>query len=145
MEITMTNFNVNFTNAWWLLLLIPAVALTLISYFRLNKRYRCTRNRIVSISLHLVIMLLAIALLAGLSFEYYKPNTETEVILLVDSSFTTEDTESDSDDYIRSIIDNCDSMLTANNKRNPTLYFRNNPRWQYPVLVYGELKTDFEK
>ena len=80
----MTNFSVNFTNAWWLLLLIPAVALTLISYFRLNKRYRCTRNRIVSISLHLVIMLLAIALLAGLSFEYYKPNTETEVILLVE-------------------------------------------------------------
>jgi len=106
----MTNFSVKFTNAWWLLLLIPAVALTLISYFRLNKRYRCTRNRIVSISLHLVIMLLAVALLAGLSFEYYKPNTETEVILLVDSSFTTEDTESDSDDYIRSIIDNCDSM-----------------------------------
>ena len=110
METKMTNFSVNFTNAWWLLLLIPAVVLTLISYFSLNKRYRCTRNRIVSITLHLVIMFLAIALLAGLTFEYYTPNTETEVILLVDSSDTTSDTEDGSDDFIKSVIDNCDSM-----------------------------------
>ncbi len=106
----MTNFSVNFTNAWWLLLLIPAVGLTLISYFTLNKRYRCTRNRITSITLHLVIMFLAIALLAGLTFQYYVPNTETEVILLVDTSFTTDDTAEESNDFVKSVIDNCDSM-----------------------------------
>ncbi len=106
----MTNFSVNFTNAWWLLLLIPAVGLTLISYFTLNKRYRFTRNRITSITLHLVIMFLAIALLAGLTFQYYTPNTETEVILLVDTSFTTEDTAEESNDFVKSVIDNCDSM-----------------------------------
>ena len=111
METKMTNFNVNFTNAWWLLLLIPAVVLTLISYFRVNKRYRCTRNRIVSVSLHLVIMFLAIALLAGLTFDYYVPNTENEVIVLVDSSFTTEDAEDDADDFVKTVIDNCDSMF----------------------------------
>ena len=33
---------------WWLLLLIPALALTLIPYFKLKKRYRRTRNRISS-------------------------------------------------------------------------------------------------
>ena len=81
----MTNLSVNFTNAWWLLLLIPAVALTLGSYFKLNKRYRCTRNRIVSIVMHLVIMLLAILMLAGLTLDYYTPNTEKEVILLVEN------------------------------------------------------------
>ena len=107
----MTNFRVNFTNAWWLLLLIPAVALTLISYFKINKRYRCTRNRIVSICLHLVIMLLAISLLAGLTFDYYIPNTETEVLVLVDSSFTTEDTEDRIDDFVKTVIDNCDNMF----------------------------------
>ena len=106
----MTNFSVNFTNAWWLLLLIPAIGLTLISYFTLNKRYRFTRNRITSITLHLVIMFLAIALLAGLTFQYYTPNTETEVILLVDTSFTTEDTFEESNDFVKSVIDNCDSM-----------------------------------
>jgi len=130
----MTNFSVNFTNAWWLLLLIPAVALTLISYFKLNKRYRCTRNRIVSISLHLVIMLLAIALLAGLTFDYYKPNTETEVILLVDSSFTTEDTVDSSDDFIKSIIDNCDSM-----------YKLGIVKFGYDQVYAVELTNDLEK
>ena len=107
----MTNLSVNFTNAWWLLLLIPAVALTLGSYFKLNKRYRCTRNRIVSMSMHLVIMLLAILMLAGLTLDYYTPNTEKEVILLVDTSYTTEASEHDTDRFIKTVIDNCDSMF----------------------------------
>ena len=107
----MTNFSVNFTNAWWLLLLVPAVALTLGSYFKLNKRYRCTRNRIVSIALHLVIMLLSILLLAGFTVEYYTPNTKTEVILLVDTSYTMEGAEEEADDFIKAVIDNCDSMF----------------------------------
>ena len=105
----MTNFSVNFTNAWWLLLLIPAFALTLISYFKLNKRYRCTRNRIVSIVMHLVVMVLATALLAGMTLEYMKPNTEVEVILLVDYSYTLEDSENEVDDFIKDVIDNCNS------------------------------------
>ena len=106
----MTNFSVNFTDARWLLLLIPAVALTLGSYFKLNKRYRFTRNRMVSIIMHLVIMLLSIVLLAGLTVEYYTPNTETEVILLVDVSNTTEKSETQVDNFIKTVIDNCDSM-----------------------------------
>ena len=106
----MTNFSVNFTNAWWLLLLIPAFALTLISYFKLNKRYRFTRNRIVSIVMHLVVISLAILLLAGLTIEYYKPNTEVEVVLLVDSSYTLEDSEGEVDDFVKDVIDSCNSQ-----------------------------------
>lgn len=106
-----TNLSVNFTNAWWLLLLIPAVVVTLWSYFKLNKRYRCTRNRIVSITMHLVIMALAILMLAGLTVEYFTPNTEKEVILLVDVSHTTEDAEQEMDQFIKTVIDNCDSMF----------------------------------
>ena len=63
----MTNFSITFTKPWLLLLLVPALLLTLIPYFRLNKRYRCTRNRIVSMALHVVIMLLAVSLLAGVT------------------------------------------------------------------------------
>jgi len=106
-----TNFSVNFTEVRWLLLLIPAVALTLGSYFKLNKRYRYTRNRITSIALHLIIMLLAILLLAGFTVEYYTPNTETEVILLVDTSFTTEAEQQSAETFIKTVIDNCDSMF----------------------------------
>ena len=82
----MTNLSVNFINAWWLLLLIPAVGLTVYTYFKVNKRFRCTRNRVVSVVMHLVVTFLSALLLAGFTVEYYTPDTEVEVILLVDSS-----------------------------------------------------------
>ena len=91
-------------------MLIPAVGLTLISYFRLNKRYRCTRNRIVSIVMHLIVMLLGIAVLAGFTIEYHTPDTEKEVILLVDVSKTTKEMKYRTDDFVRTVIDNCDSL-----------------------------------
>lgn len=105
----MTNFSINFSNAWWLLLLIPAFGLTLFSYFRLNKRYRCTRNRIVSIVLHLTIMILSTLLLAGLTFEYDETNEENEVILLVDSSYTLDESDAEIDEFIQEVVLNCDS------------------------------------
>ena len=107
----MTNFSINFSYPWLLLLLIPAGLLTLIPYFRLNKRYRCTRNRIVSIVLHLIIMVLSISVLAGISFDYDVPNEENEVIILVDTSDSGEKSLSDKDDFIKSVIDNSDSMF----------------------------------
>lgn len=108
----MTNFKINFLYPWLLLLLIPAIAFTLLSYFKLGKRYRCTRNRIVSMALHLTVMLLAIAILAGITFSYFKPNTENEVILLVDASYSTsEDSQDDLDEFIKAVIDNTDSKF----------------------------------
>ena len=91
-------------------MLIPAVGLTLISYFRLNKRYRCSRNRIVSIVMHLIVMFLGIAVLAGFTIEYHTPDTEKEVILLVDVSKTTKEMKYRTDDFVRTVIDNCDSL-----------------------------------
>lgn len=82
----MKNFSIEFENPWFLLLLIPAIALTLIPYFRSPKKYRKTRNRITSMVLHGIIMVLAISVLSGISFNYEIPNKETEVILLIDKS-----------------------------------------------------------
>ncbi len=107
----MTNFSINFTYPWLLLLLIPAALLTLIPYFRLNKRYRCTRNRIASMALHLIIMVLAVTLLAGISFEYDTPNSDNEVILLVDSSFSGEKSEQEKNEFIQDVIAQGDSMF----------------------------------
>ena len=108
----MTNFQINFEHPWLLLLLIPAIALPLLSYFKLSKRYRCTRNRIVSLTLHLIVMFLSIAVLAGLTFSYYKPNIENEVILLVDVSYSnTEDKQEDVDSFIKSVVDTSNSKF----------------------------------
>lgn len=45
----MSDFNITFTYPWLLLLLIPAAALVLFAYFRISKKYRRNRNRVLSI------------------------------------------------------------------------------------------------
>lgn len=108
----MSNFSVNFSNPWFLLLLIPAVGLTLLPYFRMAKKYRRTRNRIVSIALHLVIMILSISVLAGITFEYDVPNTENEVLLLVDVSDSEgEASAQQKDEFIQTVINSSNSMF----------------------------------
>ena len=88
----MTNFQIQFNEPLLLLLLIPAFFFALFPYFRLAKRYRRTRNRIISVVLHCLIMVLAITLLAGIGFTYQVPNSENEVILLVDASDSSSET-----------------------------------------------------
>ena len=101
----MTNFSITFTKPWLLLLLVPALLLTLIPYFRLNKRYRCTRNRIVSMALHVAIMVLAVSLLAGFCIDYDLPNDKNEVILLVDASFSEDALIDEKNEFIKAVID----------------------------------------
>ena len=103
----MSNFNINFTHPWLLLLIIPAVILTLIPYFRITKKYRRTRNRIISMSLHLFAMLLAINLLAGISFSYEIPNEENELILLVDVSESNEESQEQKNEFVQSVLNIC--------------------------------------
>ena len=107
----MSNLSIKFSNPWFLLLLIPAIAFALLPYFRMNKRYRRTRNRITSIVLHLTVMTLAVTVLAGITFEYDTPNKDNEVILLVDTSDSGSENSDDKNDFVKSIIDNSDSMF----------------------------------
>ncbi len=107
----MSNFTIKFSNPWFLLLLIPALFFALLPYFRMNKRYRKTRNRITSIILHITVMVLSISVLAGATFEYDTPNKENELILLVDTSDSGTESMEDKNDFVKTIIDNTDSMF----------------------------------
>lgn len=100
----MSNFKILFSNPWLLLLLIPAIAVPLFLYFRISKKYRRTRNRVTSLVLHLIIMVLSIAVLSGMTFNYDVPNTENEVMILVDMSFSGKETENNKNEFIRSVI-----------------------------------------
>ena len=91
----MTNLRFNFDNPWLLLLLVPALLMTLIPYFRISKKYRGTRNRIVSMILHMLVMTLCILIFSGFHITYDLPNAENEVILVVDTSFSGEENEAD--------------------------------------------------
>ena len=79
----------------------------IIPYFRLNKRYRRTRNRITSIVLHLIIMTLAISVLSGVTFEYDTPKAENEVILLVDTSDSGDKAAIEAkNEFVKTVVDN---------------------------------------
>lgn len=104
----MFNFQINFSYPWLLLLFIPVVALALFLYFRIAKKYRRTRNRITSLVLYLVIMFLCVTVLAGMSFSYDIYNSENEVILLVDASYSTEEEQAKKDGFIQSVLNTAD-------------------------------------
>ena len=107
----MTNFSINFDTPLVLLLMIPALALTLIPYFRLNKRYRGTRNRITSMILHTIVMTLCVLIFAGFNITYDIPNTENEVILVVDTSYSGHENESAMNSFVESVINSTDSQF----------------------------------
>lgn len=88
-----------------LLLLIPAIGFTLLSYFRLSKKYRKNRNRITSIVLHLLVMLFSISVLAGIEFLYQIPNDVNEIILLVDVSQTEEQSKLTRDEFVETVLE----------------------------------------
>ena len=107
----MTNLRFNFDNPWLLLLLVPALLLTLIPYFRMNRRYRGTRNRITSMILHMIVMTLCVLIFAGFNISYDLPNAENEVILLVDTSFSGKENEPERNTFIENVINSTDSKF----------------------------------
>ncbi len=103
----MSNLQITYKYPWALLLIIPALLIVFIPYFRLDKRYRFTRNRIISIISHSIASILVVNLLAGLGFSYEKPNDKNEVIILVDVSDSGVNESELRDESVRSIIDVC--------------------------------------
>ena len=100
----MFNIQFHFVYPWLLLLLIPAFALTFFPYFRLSKRYRRTRNRIISIILHIFVSVFSILALSGLTITYDTYNDENQIILLVDVSSSEERVEKERDKFIQTFL-----------------------------------------
>ena len=107
----MTNLQFNFDNPWYLLLLPLALAMTLIPYFRMNKKYRGTRNRIMSMILHMIVTTLCVLVFAGFDITYDLPNVENEVLLVVDTSYSGKENEADMDAFVEAVINSTDSKF----------------------------------
>ena len=100
----MSDFRINYEHPWLLLLLIPAVVFTLWPYLHAQKKYRRNRNKIISLASHLTALVLAINLLAGISFSYETPNRENELVILMDCSDSNEEELAEKTSFVQSII-----------------------------------------
>ena len=104
MNSSLNAISVTFAYPWLLLLLIPAAALMLFPYLRLPKRRRRTRNRIISLVLHGLIMVLCVLMVSGMSFHATEVSKKTDVILLVDLSDSNRSSEEDMNAFIRGLL-----------------------------------------
>lgn len=100
----MSNFSINFSSPLFLLLLIPLVVLTFIPYFRLSKKFRKTRNRIISLVMHLTVVCLSLFVLSGMTFNYTIPNEKNEIILVVDVSDTQKTAEEARNEFVSTVL-----------------------------------------
>ena len=101
----MIHFKIHFSYPLLLLIFLFGAAMTALLYFRLSKKYRKNRNRITSVVLHLIVLALAVLTLAGTMFTYEIPNKENQIILLVDVSDTTEQSERERDRFMETVLD----------------------------------------
>ncbi|HBN12397.1 MAG TPA: hypothetical protein DD415_02145 [Clostridiales bacterium] len=101
----MYNFSIHFQYPWLLFALIPVFGVALFFHFRRQKKYRRTRNRIISLVLHLTAMSLVVCVFSGINFQFDKPNLENEILLLVDMSDSNSEAEANKDDFIRNVLD----------------------------------------
>lgn len=90
----MSDFKIELEHPWLLLLLIPVLFFSFFPFFRLSKKYRRNRNRIISVVTHTLAMVLCVAMVAGMTFTYELPNRQNELIVLVDRSDSGTENES---------------------------------------------------
>lgn len=104
----MSNFTIEFSYPWLLLALIPALALALFMHFRLDKKHRRNRNRIISLVLHVTVAVLCVAVLSGMTFHYDTGDVSNEVLIVTDYSYSGNGKEDVKAEFVRSVIEESD-------------------------------------
>lgn len=107
---TVNSFSLNavtiqFVYPWLLLLLLPAVGLMLWPYFRLPKQVRKTRNRVISLVLHSVLLTVLVLMVSGMSVTTTETNVKNDVILLVDLSDSNKSSQEDMNEFISDVLE----------------------------------------
>lgn len=118
--------SINFDNPYWLLLLIPLVALLVIPYAIAIRKVNRSKSVVASMIIHLVIAVLVAFGVAGMNIETVV--TETQVVVVADVSHSANKNLKQVDDYVREVEDS----MPVNSKMS--------------VVVFGrdcELQTSF--
>ncbi len=101
----MTDFKINFSvSPWLLLLIIPLLGIIFGVYFSAKKRFRRSRNRIISLILHCMVSTLCVLIMSGIYFTYEYPNVENELVILVDASYSSTNYKDRVNDFVHEVL-----------------------------------------
>ncbi len=105
----MNNTSIIFAQPLFLLVLIPGLFFAFFPFFRLKKERRRNRNKITSLVLHIIILVLCTLVLSGFSIENEQSLKKKETFILVDVSSSTDNNEEAIEEFIQTVLDDCDS------------------------------------
>lgn len=108
----MNNISFQFAHPWFLLVLVVAIPLALIPFFRLKKARRRNRNKITSLVLHLIIVLLCTLVLSGFTIKSEDSLKKNETFIVVDVSRSVDNQSEEIDKFVGEILKDID----GNNK-----------------------------
>ena len=108
----MSNISFEFANPWFLLVLVVAIPLAFFPYFRLKKAKRRNRNKITSLVLHLIIIVLCTLVLSGFTIKSEDSLKKKETFIVVDVSRSVNNQAEDIDTFVGDILKDVD----GNNK-----------------------------
>jgi Ca-activated chloride channel homolog len=96
---------IQFIEPLFLLLLMPVILFPLFMFFRLKKQHRNNRYRITSLVTRILVLVVAVFLLSGMTFQSRNIQPRTDVIILVDVSDSVSASIDRMNAQIKAIID----------------------------------------
>lgn len=105
----MSSINLYFEHPYFLLLLIPAIILAFIPFFKLPKHRRNSNARKLSLILHIIVLVLTTLVLTGFRVHVENSVKTKDVIFLVDESYSLETSEKQVERYLKRVFSEYDS------------------------------------
>ena len=93
--------NINFDNAWWLLLAVPLIALVTVGFAVVTRKENVNGHSIASYVMHIVMAVIVAFAAAGTTFTSVL--TETNVFVVADLSYSANKSLESIDGYIRNM------------------------------------------
>lgn len=102
----MTEFNFEIARPWLLLIIIPALILGIIPFFKLHKKRRRATKHIIPFIIHMILITLLTSLVSGIRItETTTAPTDTTVIFVVDVSQSNNVMRDKMNDFMHDIVE----------------------------------------
>lgn len=101
----MNNISISFVYPWLLFIVIPLVLLAIWPYFKLPVKYRNSRNRITSMVLHLIVVVLLVIVLSGMKIHNNYVSRKSDIIVLIDQSTSQMDNQEAIQNFLEDVVD----------------------------------------